>query len=127
MLGKADKSKALMVDGSEGQFKLIWKTPNPTIANVETAHKAMWQLREIKAPAGAVAPKYVFVNMYTGTPLALNTANAVTDGSDIDVDATLGGDVTEWLNALSYKAPEEMPLWSSLANLLSARRHLQRR
>ena len=119
-VGKAyvlsDGTDALMVAGTAGNFTLTWGTAN--ITDVESAHKAMWQLREIVAPAGAVAPKYVFVNMYTGTPLALNTAHAI-DGSvpSGTTDATLGGDVIEWLSAPSYKNPTTPTnIYASLSN-----------
>ena len=134
-VGKAyflgDGSSYLVVSENQqvkGQFSLSYKTIDPTsLTTISALHSAMWRLEEIVAPAGAVAPKYVFVNMFTGTTLAMNTSSAIsvdfsgttpTQGkaNDLTADATLGGDVTEWLNADSYKAPDEMPLWASLAN-----------
>ena len=114
----ASGTSVLYVKEVAGQFKLAYGTPTTT--SVADLHKAMWKLEQIVAPAGAVAPKYVFVNMYTGTVLALNTANAVAHDTETanlpKTSVTLGGDITEWLNSESYKTPAPSPLYASLAN-----------
>lgn len=119
MLGAAGATSVLKVNEvAAGQFVLEYGAPVTT--SVAELHKSMWQLREIVAPAGAVAPKYVFVNMYTGTPLALNTPSAIdcTDAAAIAAitqGVTLGGDVTEWLSAPSYINPTAAaPIYASL-------------
>ena len=69
LLGESQNGKVLSVEEDEdiaGKFTLVYKNqPTQGYQNVQELHKAMWQLQDIVAQAGAVAPKYVFVNMFT--------------------------------------------------------------
>lgn len=108
LLGDGTNVLSIEEGSVAGQFTLKYKAVG-TYTKVDDLYMAMWQLREIVAPAGAVAPKYVFVNMYTGTVLALNTANAIAYDNTTAINnwtsTILGGDITEWLSASSYKDP----------------------
>jgi len=77
---------------------------------------ALWTLVDIVAPEGAIAPKYIFMNEYTGVVLAYDKDKAVEFAATQDFDYRLGGDVNEWLNAPSFKNPSLQPLYYALPN-----------
>ena len=61
--------------------------------------KALWRVVVTPGTNGA-EPTYTFVNVYTGTPLAINSKSATTDAPT--AAAVMGGDVVSWRNNPAY-------------------------
>ncbi|MCF2658381.1 hypothetical protein JQM83_04150 [Parabacteroides distasonis] len=90
--------------------KLALVNGNTVTGKLSDARKALWTLQQIVSPAGAVAPKYVFMNDATHQILAVDPSSAriIEDYTNASA-VTVGGSQTEWLSAPSYTAPSVQP------------------
>ena len=88
-----------------------------SLATFDDSERSLWILKSISAPAGAVAPKYVFENKKTGAVLAVDKSKAVAL-ADIDQytpAVKVGGTTSEWLASPSYTKPgKDNPLYAAL-------------
>ena len=128
--GTAEYLMALEDDGVVELYSV--PVTNNEFPTVEYVNAALWELTAMNAPAGAIAPTYIFVNKATNTVLSFDKSQAVSVAFDAQTGALtqnsinalkvasniLGGDQTEWLSAPSYKDPpqEEAPIFASVAN-----------
>ena len=108
-----------VVEQNDGTYTLEMYNNAAGFSTVADLHKALWTLTAITSPEGAIAPKYAFVNKYTGTVLSMNSAKAIDwksgNPEEVKGSSLLGGNVTEWLNAPSYKDPtHRLPMYSTL-------------
>ena len=98
---------------------LVLTAGGVVINDLDEARAALWTVQQIIADAGAVAPKYVFVNDLTNQVLALNPSSANVEDKLTGKAILLGGSQAEWLQAASYKKPETTngePMYASLGN-----------
>ena len=88
LLGESANGKVLSVvedQNTPGKYTLKYAAQD-AYNKVDILYKAMWQLTEIVAPAGAVAPKYVFVNKATGEADRFNSVyQAYKKGKEVTI------------------------------------------
>ena len=92
---------ALAVDatGKDDTPKLKAVEDPTTTSSLTELQKALWRVVVTPGTNGA-EPTYTFVNVYTGTPLAINSKSVTTVAPT--AAAVMGGDVVTWRNNPAY-------------------------
>ena len=101
---------ALAVDANDkSDTPTLKAVSEPTATSSLTdLQKALWRVVVTPGADGA-EPTYTFMNVYTGTPLAINSEDAKTTAPT--AAAVMGGDIISWRNNPSYN-PVDGQAWA---------------